>query len=296
MTNNRTKSTLVTYSMLLPFTFFFCVFILFPIIAAIGLSFTDFNMLQIPKFVGLDNYIRMLFFDDVYMKALKNTLIFGLITGPLGYFLSFFFAWTINEFGRRIRAILTLIFYAPTLTGNIFFIWIYLFSGDSQGLINNWMIRLGIIQEPILWLSDTRYNLFICVIVILWMSMGIGFLAFIAGFQSQNNELYEAGAIDGIRNRFQELIYITIPQMRSVLLFGAVMTISSSFAVGYQNAQLTGFPSTDYSTHTLVLHMADYGSTRFEMGYASAIAVTIFFLMLLIWKYVEKILAKFSYE
>lgn len=292
----RMKSVLTSYSMLLPFTACFLLFILLPILASIALSFTDFNMLQRPSFVGIDNYVRMLFQDEVFLKALRNTLVFGLLTGPAGYFLSFLFAWVINEFGRRVRSVLTLIFYGPTLTGSVFFIWVYLFSGDSQGLINNWMLRLGLIRDPIFWLTDTRYNLAVCVIVILWMSMGVGFLSFVAGFQSQNRELYEAGAIDGIRNRFQELLHITLPQMSSVLLFGAVITISTSFSVGYQNAQLTGFPSTDYSTHTLVLHMVDHGSTRYEMGYASAIAVSIFLLMLLAWKYIEKVLSGFSHE
>ncbi len=290
------KENLVTYSMLFPFTVFFVVFLLIPIISAIVISFTNFNMLQLPKLIGIDNYIRLIFSDDIFIKALKNTLVFALLTGPAGYLLSFALAWIINEFSRRIRAVMTLIFYAPALAGNIFFIWIYLFSGDSFGFVNSNLMKLGIISEPIIWLSDVRYNLWVCVIVVLWMSMGVGFLSFIAGFQSQNNELYEAGAIDGIKNRFQELWYITLPQMGPMLMFGAVMTIAGSFAVGYQTAQLTGFPSTDYSTHTLLLHMIDYGSMRYEMGYASAIAVSLFFLMVLAWKYIEKILRIFSDE
>ncbi len=266
-------------------------FTILPILAAVGLSFTYFNMVDTPAFVGFDNYVRMLFDDDVFFIALKNTAIFAMITGPVSYILSFLTAWLINEFNRFVRTILTLIFYLPSLAGNVYFVWVYIFSGDSYGLLNDVLIRLGILNDPRQWLSDTTYMLGVVIVVILWLSLGTGFLAFVAGLQSMDRELFEAAAIDGIPNRFAELWYITLPQMVPQLLFGAVMQISTSFAVGYECMNLTGFPSTDYATHTLVLHILDFGQVRFEMGYACAVAVFLFAMMLIMWKAVNKLLS-----
>lgn len=276
---------------LAPFTILFVLFTILPILAAVGLSFTYFNMVDSPAFVGFDNYIRMLFDDDVFFIALKNTAVFAMITGPVSYILSFLTAWLINEFNRFVRTILTLVFYLPSLAGNVYFVWVYIFSGDSYGLLNDVLIRLGILSDPQQWLSDTKYMLGVVIVVILWLSLGTGFLAFVAGLQSMDRELFEAAAIDGIPNRFAELWYITLPQMVPQLLFGAVMQISTSFAVGYECMNLTGFPSTDYATHTLVLHILDFGQVRFEMGYACAVAVFLFAMMLLMWKAVNKLLS-----
>ena len=283
-----------SYVLLFPFVLLFTVFIVIPILSSIVLSFTSFNMLQMPKFVGFDNYIRMFLEDDIFVKALKNTLVFALITGPLGYVLSFVVAWLINEMNRVFRWLLVLIMYAPTLAGNIYYIWTYIFSGDKKGLVNNFLIQSGVINDPIQWLTDSSYNVSVVLIVIVWMSLGSGFLAFVAGFNALDRSYFEAAAIDGVQNRFQELWFITIPQMGPQLLFGAVMSISSAFAVGYANAAITGFPSSNYSTHTLLLHMLDYGTIRFEMGYASALAVVLFGIMLATWVLIRKLLNKVS--
>lgn len=278
--------------MLAPFAILFTLFTLLPITAAIVLSFTYFNMSTMPTFVGFENYIRMVFDDPVFWTALKNTIVFGMITGPISYILSFTVAWLINEFNRTIRTILTLIFYMPSLAGNVYFVWTYIFNGDSYGFLNSLLIQTGIVSDPIQWLTDTRYMMTVVIIVILWLSMGTGFLAFVAGLQSLDRELYEAAAIDGIPNRFAELWYVTLPQMGPQLLFGAVMQISTSLAVGYECMNLTGFPSTDYATQTLVLHILDYGGQRYEMGYACAVAVVLFALMLCMWTIINKLLSK----
>ncbi|MBR5922555.1 MAG: sugar ABC transporter permease [Clostridia bacterium] len=283
-----------SYILLAPFLLLFTVFIVIPIISSIVLSFTSFNMLQMPKFVGFDNYIRMFLEDDIFVKALKNTLVFALITGPIGYILSFVIAWLINEMNHVFRWLLVLIMYAPTLSGNIYYIWTFIFSGDSKGLVNSSLIKMGIINDPIQWLTDSSYNVSVVLVVIIWMSLGSGFLAFVAGFNALDRSYFEAAAIDGVRNRFEELWYITIPQMGPQLLFGAVMSISGAFAVGYANAAITGFPSSNYSTHTLLLHMLDYGTIRFEMGYASALAVVLFGIMLVTWIAIKKLLSKIS--
>ena len=278
----------VYYSMLLPFAVLFLIFGLVPVLAAAVLSFTDFDMVQTPHFVGLDNFIQLFLHDSVFPITVRNTLVFALVTGPLGYVLSFIVAWFINNFNPKLRALLTLIYYSPTLAGNVYFIWTFSFSGDRYGLANSLLMRLGVITEPLQWLTDTRYNMGVIILVILWLSMGAGFLSFVAGFQSLNPEYYEAGAIDGIRNRYQELWYITLPQMGPQLLFGAVMSISSSFAVGYQTMALVGLPSTDYEADTILTHMLDYGTVRYEMGYACAIALFLFAAMLITWFVINK--------
>ena len=288
----KLKKQLPSVLFLTPFTVFFLMFTVVPILAAIVLSFTYFNMVSTPTFVGFDNYIRLFFNDDVFLIALKNTAIFAMITGPISYVLSFFVAWLINEFNRTVRTILTLIFYLPSLAGNVYFVWTYIFSGDSYGFLNSILLRLGVVFGPVQWLTDTRYMMAVVIVVILWLSLGTGFLSFVAGLQSLNRELYESAAIDGIPNRFAELWYITLPQMGPQLLFGAVMQISTSFAIGYECMNLTGFPSTDYATQTLVLHILDFGQVRFEMGYACAIAVVLFAIMLLMWKVINKVLSK----
>lgn len=277
---SRLKKQLPSIAFLSPFTIFFVMFTIVPILAAIVLSFTYFNMVSAPTFVGFDNYIRLFFNDDVFLIALRNTAIFAMITGPISYILSFFVAWLINEFNRTVRTILTLIFYLPSLAGNVYFVWTYIFSGDSYGFLNSILMRLGMIFGPVQWLTDTKYMMAVVIVVILWLSLGTGFLSFVAGLQSLNRELFEAAAIDGLPNRFAELWYITLPQMGPQLLFGAVMQISTSFAIGYECMNLTGFPSTDYATQTLVLHILDFGQVRYEMGYACAIAVILFAIML----------------
>ncbi|MEE1186110.1 MAG: sugar ABC transporter permease [Acutalibacteraceae bacterium] len=299
MSTKTKKSTLkvsnkTSYAMLSIWGILFITFIFIPVIVAFGLSFFSFDMLNTPKFNGIENYIRLFLDDDVFGIAFKNTLILALITGPIGYVLSFVFAWLINETGRTMRSILTLCFYAPVLGGNVYFIWTYIFSGDSYGLANALLLEYGLIDSPIQWLTNADYNFGICIIVIIWQSFGTGFLTFIASLQSLNKELAEAGAIDGIRNRWQELVYITFPQMKPQLLLAAVFTISGSFAVGAVNATLTGNPSTDYSTHTILLHIQDYAFTRYEMGYASAISIVLFAMMLIYLFVVNKVLARWN--
>ena len=274
----------------------FLVFTVIPIAISVVMSFTDFDMVHLPRFVGLQNYTTLFLDDDIFIKSLGNTLFYALVTGPAGYLLSFLVAWLLSETSRGVRAVLMLIFYAPTLAGNVYMVWTYIFSGDSYGMLNSLLLRLGLIADPIQWLNDPAYNSIVVIVVILWMSMGAGFLSFVAGFQQLNVSLFEAGAIDGVRNRWQELWHITLPQMVPQLLIGAVLSISSAFAVGYQNALLTGNPSTDYSTHTVLLHMTDYGYTRFEMGYACAVAVVLFVLMVGTWLVINRGLRRMSSE
>ena len=267
------------YALMSPFLVLFFIFTLLPIIISIGLSFTYYNIFKMPAFTGWNNYIRMIFNDDVFIIALRNTMVFAFITGPISYILSFFFAWLISDFKPKLRALLTMVFYAPVLSGTAYTMWTFIFSSDSYGLLNGWLMKFGFLQEPVGWLTDSKYILGVVIVVQLWLSLGTGFLAFIAGLQGIDSSLYEAGLIDGIHNRVQEVWYITLPAMRSQLLFGAVMQIITSFSVGDICNRLAGFPSTEYSAETIVTHILDYGTVRFEMGYACAQACFLFLLM-----------------
>ena len=282
----------IHYVFMLPYTLLFLTFTVLPVVVAICLSFTYFNGLELPRFNGLDNYYRLFMNDDVFITALKNTLVVALITGPGGYLLSFGMAWLLNELPRPQRVFLTVLFYAPSISGSMYMIWQYIFSGDSQGLINSTLMRLGMIQTPIQFFKDTAYILPICIVVILWMSLGTSFLSLIAGFQGVDRQLYEAGAIDGVRNRWQELWFITLPVMKQHLMFSAIMSITGAFGCGDIITNLAGFPTVDYAAHTVMHHLTDYGTIRFEMGYASAIATLLFMLMLFCNKLVQKLLSR----
>ena len=231
--------------------------------------------------------MSLLINDTVFYTALKYTFIFAVITGPLSYFLCFILAWFINEFPRGIRTVLTLMFYAPSLCSSVYFIWQFIFSGDTYGIVNGFLMKIGVINEPVQWFTDTRYMLPILMVVQLWMSLGTGFLSFIAGFQGIDRTLYEAASVDGIKNRWQELIYITFPLLKPQLIFSAIMQIATAFSVSGISQALCGMPSTKYAAHTLVLHIVDYGSIRYEMGYACAISVVLFVVVLLIKKLID---------
>ncbi len=295
LTWNNMKANKVNYFLIAPFLIFFLLFTILPVLSSMVLSFTRYDILNSPVFIGWDNYVRMFLEDEVFLIALKNTFQFAVITGPVSYLLCFVFAWFINDLPPIARATFTVIFYAPTLA-NIYFIWQYIFSGDMYGLLNSTLMQFGILDEPIQWLTNTDYMLNIVIFVQLWCSLGTGFLAFVAGLQNLDPSLVEAGAIDGIRNRFQELIYIILPQMGGSLMFGAVMQISSAFSVGGISSALVGFPSIDYAAHTIVLHISDFGHTRFELGYASALAVVLFAIMLTIKGVVNKLLDRISHD
>lgn len=286
------KRNWVAYVMIAPFMLVFTIFTVVPVLLSLFLSFTTFNMLQPPNFIFMDNYIRLFLDDDIFITAVQNTLIFAAITGPVSYLLSFTIAWFINELEAKIRAFVTLIFYAPNISGGAYFIFQIAFSGDAYGYVNGMLIYMGLINEPIQFFQNAKYVMPLCIVVALWTSLGAGFLSFIAGLQVVDRSLYEAGAVDGVRNRWQELWYITLPSMRPQLMFGAVMAITGSFGFGGIVTALAGFPSVDYSAHTIMHHLEDYGGQRFEVGYASAIATLLFLMMIGANLLVKKLLSK----
>ena len=280
------------YFFLAPYAIIFTLFYIAPVIVSIYYSFTYFNVLQPPRFVFFQNYINLILADDVFLTAVKNTFLIAAITGPVGYIMAFIFAWLIHELPRGIRAIAVLVFYAPTISGHVYLIWSFIFSGAAYGYANAYLVEWGIMDNPVLWLTNPQYMMGIVIVVQLWLSLGAGFLSFIAGLNTIPADQYEAGYVDGIRNRWQELWYITLPNMKSMLMFGAVMAITQSFNTADVTMNLCGFPSTDYAARTIVTHLIDYGSYRFEMGYASAIATVLFLAMYLCNKFIQKALSR----
>lgn len=290
--SNRIKRNKASYVMMAPYFILFTLFTVLPVLTSVVLSFTSFNVLEWPKFIFWDNYIRLFLEDDIFKIALKNTLIFAVITGPISYFMCLLFAWIINEFKGKTRALLTLVFYAPSISGNAFVVWNLILKGDRYGFLNGFLLKFDFIQSAIVWMKTEKYVLPMLIVVQLWLSLGTGFLAFIAGLQTVDKTLYEAGAVDGIKNRWQELWYITLPSMKPQLMFGAVMQITQAFAVADISIQLAGNPSINYAGTTIVTHLLDYGSIRYEMGYASAIATLLFLLMVGTNKLVQMLLRK----
>ena len=288
----KAKRSKNCYLFLAPYAILFTMFFIFPVVASIFYSFTYYNILEAPRFIGLQNYIALILEDDIFLTSIKNTFMIAIVTGPLGYVLSFLFAWLINELPRWIRSIAVIVFYAPSIAGNCYVIFSVFFRGDAYGYVNAFLIDLGIINAPILWLINPDYMLPICMLVILWMSLGTGFLSFVAGLQGVDRSQFEAGYMDGIKNRWQELWFITLPNMKPMLMFGAVMSITQAFGVCDVTMALCGYPSTDYATRTIVTHLFDYGFSRFEMGYACAIATVLFLIMILCNKAIQSLLSR----
>lgn len=291
-TFNQIKKNRECYFMLAPFMIFFLIFTVIPVVMSFPISFTDFDVISYPEFVGLSNFYTLFLSDKVFLQSIKVTLIFACFTGPVSYVMCFLLAWFINELPQKLRTVFTLIFYIPSMAG-VYTVWKIIFSGDSYGYLNSILMDIGIITQPVQWLTDSRYILGVTIAVQLWISLGAGFLALRAGFQNIDRSQYEAGAIEGIKNRWQELVYITIPSMGPQLLFAAVMQIVGSFTAGTVAQNIVGFPSTDYKAHTIMTHAYDYGWVRFEMGYASAICMVLFVLMYIINRIINKILNKY---
>lgn len=281
------------YGLIAPYFVLFFIFMIVPVCISLPMGFTNFNMAEFPRWVGLSNFYSLFLEDEVFLKAIENTLIFAVVTGPLSYFLCFILAWLINELPGPLKTIFTFVFYAPTLAGNIYTTWQLIFSGDTYGIANAYLIDLGITNGAIQWLTDANYIMGVLIVVQLWMALGAGFLAIRAGLQGIPRDRYEAGAIEGIKNRGQELIYVTIPAMGPQLMFAAVMQITSSFTAGDIGRMLTAFPTTDYAGHTIMTHAFDYGSIRYEMGYSAAICFILFAVMLICNWAIKKVLGRF---
>lgn len=276
--SRRERSNRAGYLFVGPYALLFTIFILAPVTLAVVLSFTNFNTIQFPDFVGFLNYINLITSDEVFMQyVLPNTVKYAVIVGIGGYVLSFLLAWALANLTPKVRTVFALILYSPSMTTGVAMtvLWKIMFTGDQTGYINSWLMELGVINEPIIWLVNSDYLLPIVILIGLWSSMGVGFLAILAGILNTDESLYEAAAIDGVKNRFQEMIYVTIPSMKPQMLFAAVMQIVNAFQNGQIASMLAGNPTPGYAAQLIVNHIEDYGFIRYEMGYAAAVSVVL---------------------
>ena len=269
---------------LTPYIMLFVVFIIIPVVLAIGLSFTFFNTIETPEFIGLRNYIELFTRDEVFMQyVLPNTIKFAFIVGPVGYMMSFILAWMLAQISHRPRTLFAIVLYSPSMTAGIAMavVWTVMFSGNATGYVNSLLLNWGMIEQPIQFLTSPEYLMNIMIVVSLWSSMGVGFLAMLAGILNIDQTLYEAAYMDGMKNRWQEIFYITIPSMKPQMLFGAVMAVVGTFQVGAIGVQLSGAnPTPQYAGQLMVNHIEDFGFIRYLMGYASAVSV---FLLIMIY-------------
>ena len=279
--------------LLFPFLLLFLTLIILPIICAIGLSFTDYNGMETPDITFWDNYIRIFSKDSVFMqKILPNTIIYAVLVGPGGFILAFFMAWLLSQLNDIPRTILAVVLYLPSMTAGVTVstVWAVIFSGDRTGYLNSLLLRLNLIQSPITWLQNETTLMPIMIIVALWSSMGIGFLSILSGIMNVNKELYEAARLDGVKNRVQEALYVTIPSIRPQLLFGAVMAVVNAFNSAGLGVQLSGSnPTPGYAGSVIVNHIDDYGFIRYEMGYAAALSVVLLLIISLASKVAHKL-------
>lgn len=278
---------------LMPYLTLFCMFILLPILLAVAMSFTYYDGVSTIRFAGVSNYIALFSQDRVLMeKVLPNTLWIAMICGPISLVLQFVLAWMLAHIPKGSRTVLSLIFYSPSMTSGITMaaIWKVLFSGDRLGYLNALLLDWGVIEEPIQFLQSPVYILPLVVLVTLWSSMGVGFLSIMAGIVNNDQEIYEAAYVDGIKNSFQEMVYITIPSMKPAMLFATVMAIVNTFSVGQVAVDLTGSnPTPQYAGQTFVTHISDYGFSQYEMGYAAALSVTLILIIFAVSRIANKL-------
>ncbi len=286
------SNTGMAYLFLAPFLILFFLFTLIPVVVGIFLSFTDYNMLELPKWLGITNYKMLILDDKEFLIALKNTFLFAFISGPISLLMSFVLAWEINRL-RKTRQFFALAIYAPSIVSGtaISAVWLYFFSGDAYGLFNHFLMKIGLINKPIQWITDPKYILGVVIFISVWMGMGTGFLTFLAAFRNMSEDQHEAAMIDGIRTSSQELFYIILPQMKPQLLFAAINSTTAAFGVFDIAVAVAGFPSPNYAAHTIVAHLYDFAFIRFEMGYASSVAVILFLITYLVGKFLRRALA-----
>lgn len=272
------------YMFVLPYFLIFFFFVILLIVISVVLSMTYYDTINFPTFVGLRNYINLFTQDSDFMQfALPTTIKYALIIGPGGYIISFVMAWLLSQISHRIRTVLAIILYSPSLTSGVLMavIWKVVFSGDTRGYLNYFLLDLGFINEPVQWLQDTNMIFGIMIFVGLWSSMSVGFLAILSGILNVDKDLYEAAYMDGMKNRWQEIFYITIPSMKPQMLFAAVMAVVGTFnAAGLATALSGSYPPPQLAGWMIVDHMYDFGFSRYEMGYASAMSVVLLSLVM----------------
>lgn len=271
------------YLFILPAVLLISVFVFLPIIASLFLSFTQYNVLQPPKWVGLNNYYRLIFEDPLFWIAVRNTVLYVAGTVPVCVMISLLLAvWVDSVKIRFMKYLFRTVYFLPTITAivAISVVWKWLYAGGTYGLINFVLMKLGI--PPVDWLTNPHTTLPAIMVMSIWGGVGYNFIIFLAGLQGIPRTIYEAAEIDGASG-FRNFWHITLPLLRPAIVFVVLMSVIGSFQVFDQVYILT--QGTEYvggvlhSALTIVTYLYERGFERFEMGYASAIAYMLFFLV-----------------
>lgn len=265
--------------MLSPNLLGFLLFTLFPVVASLVLSFTEYDILTPMRWIGLENYKEMLFGDKIVPKVVKNTLVYSCSVVPIGMFLSLMLALALDQKIKFIR-LFRAAYFLPVITSAVAvaLVWQWLYNPEF-GLINAGLRAIGI-KDPPAWLNSQRYALPAIIITAIWKNLGYNMLLFLAGLQNISTNYYEAADLDGA-NGVQKFLHITWPLLSPTTFFVFVMSVISSFQV-FDLVWLMTEGGPGRSSSVLVHYIYQNAFNFFYMGYASALAYLLFFMMLLV--------------
>lgn len=276
---DRQREALAGYLFILPTFIGYTAFVILPIFAALGISLTQYDILSPPKLVGFDNYVRMIS-DPRLHKVYRNTLYFTVVAVTFNLGVGLFLAVLIN---RNLPSFLKYIFrtayFFPVLVALAYcsIIWQYLYQKDT-GIINYYLSYLNI--EPIPWLSDPRFVMPSIIFMDVWKNTGFAMLVFLAGLQGIPQDYYESAQLDGA-NRWRLFRHITLPLISPTLFFNLIIYMIGALQVFDSIIVLTGGGPGDAS-RSLVMYIYENAFQLFKMGYASAVAITLFIVIMIL--------------
>ncbi|WP_082927770.1 carbohydrate ABC transporter permease [Paenibacillus oryzisoli] len=279
MTLEKWKNNLAGYLFLAPSLLVLIVFVMIPIFYSAGLSFFSWDMLRPnPTFIGLENYERM-FTNDEFYHSLKLTFLFALITVPGSLSIALFFALLLDRGSKKLIVLIRSMFFMPMVTSTVAIsvVWMFIFHPD-YGLMNQFLGWFGV--EPLSWLNDTKTSLLSISIMSIWKSIGYCVIIFLAGLQSIDNQVMEAAKVDGA-TKWQTIIKIKLPLLTpSIFLLLILQTIEQFQTFSQVDVMTQGGPAK--SSELIVVQLYHYAFELFQMGYASAISMVIFGIVLLL--------------
>jgi lactose/L-arabinose transport system permease protein len=258
------------YLFIAPFYLLYGGFMLYPVVYSFWLSFQDWRGQRGTVFVGLDNYGRLMA-DDLFWTSLLNTVVIGLMYVPLMLLLALVLAVVLNSALFRLRTFFRAAVFAPYITATVIMALVFALIYDDQGILNSFLGLVGI--GPIPWTNSTEWSKVSVAGLLLWHWTGYNMVLMLAGLQTIPHDLYEAAGIDGASAR-QKLVSITIPLMRPVILFTAILSTIGTFRIFAEPYILTGGGPLN-SSLTVLLYLYQQAFQGFKLGYASAMAYVV---------------------
>jgi multiple sugar transport system permease protein len=262
------------YLFISPTLILFFIFTVFAVIYSFYLSFHEWNILEPEKtYVGLDNYLQLLG-DRRFHQAVLNTILYTAFAVPLTMIAGLSIALLLNN-KIRLRGLFRTLYYLPTITPLVVsaIIWKWVYQGD-YGLLNYYLMQLGIIKEPLLWLADPNLAMAAVILMSVWGGAGYQMVIYLAGLQAIPEEFYDAAKVDGASG-FQRLIHVTIPLLAPTTLFLFITSIIGSFQIFTQIYIMTSGGPLNRTT-TIGYYLYEKAFRHFDMGYASAMAYALF--------------------